>query len=901
MACLGAHTWAYGNPVDGSLAQASTELGQIQVIRDHLPFRQFDKVEITGSSIVRKEQTQALPVQVITRDDILKRGLGTVVEVLQRLPLMAGFNDASQMSEAIGGYANAGLHGLPNGTLVLIDGQRMAPYGRQSLGGFERSGVEIGQLPLMAVERIEILTDGASSRYGTDAMAGVVNIITRAGIRGVELHVSRSMPDQQKGEGWRAGLAVGKGRLATDGYQVTLVADVQQRDALMGTDRAAMTQGRHTFEHEGKTYSVDGGLLSHYTSPGTLLSYTPEPVFTSPLLYQNGHCPPDHVTVIGQPACMTSPYAERSIYPALAAARMAGRLEVSLHADSTAYVQWLYADIRERAGVDGWPTAFLDLNQQAGQAGRDLARGARFQPQNPSYLLWRPSGIGLREREYQQQNWRVSAGLKGFWQGWDYHASAYHAQADVHRYQEDMNTSSLRFGAGGLLTLENALQPLTPQSALYQQLQALRQTALLDRGRSELNALELRASRTLAEIDGREVLLGLGTDWRQERADFVPGLSQQPAFNGQRTMLAGHAELHLPLTENLDLIPALRHDRYSDVGNTTNAKLAARWRLHPAWAVRGSWGSGFRAPQLGQTLEQTKPYFLGGSRLRMVCSGDSLPNVELRAVASALGGRCADGSYELYTNGNQDLRPETSRHKSLGLAFSPARNLTLAADYWHVRMDDQLGLLPEGTVLSSPRQYASQFMLDRFKELAVIVPPVNMGTTVRAGLDFELRWRRPTAWGLLTTVAQGTWMHRSWTLTAGDSSPISDLGAFNSLNTSVTPRLQARVSTALVRQGWQLQAGLNHTAGYVDAAVRALGPEGIRTIANRRVKAWNTLDFTIAHDLDKHWQWRANVTNLTNARAPLSFAQTATGVFGANTQLSQLWGRTVHLELQGRF
>lgn len=872
----------------------------VQVVDGVLPFRQYERIEITGSSIVRKQQTQALPVQIITRDDIVKRGLGTVVEVLQRLPLMAAFNDASQLSDAIGGYANAGLHGLPAGTLVLIDGQRMAPYGRQSLGGFERSGVEIGQLPLAAVERIEILTDGASTRYGTDAMAGVVNIITRSGIRGVELHASHSLPDEHKGRGWRAGLALGKGRLAVDGYRLVLAADVQRRDALMGADRPAISRGRHDFEHRGQSYSVDGGLLSHYTSPATVLTYTPDPVFTSPGLYDQGRCPQGYLPVIGQPACMNSPYRERSLYPALSATRLAGKFETALTPDHTFYLQWLWADIRERAAVDGWPSAFVALDP-SDAPGFDPGLRVQSQVRSPQYLLWRPGGIGLRDREYRQLNARLSAGLKGLWQGWDYHASVYHAWADVDRYQEDFDTASVRFGAGGLLTLENTRQPLTADSPLYQQLQALRRPALLDDGRTTLNAFELRASRVLGEVDGRELLLGVGVDGRMEHTDFRAGLSRQPSFEGQRTLRAGHAELHLPLSETLDLIPALRHDRYSDVGSTTHAKLAARWRLRPAWAMRASVGSGFRAPSLGQTLEQPRPYFLSGSRLAMVCSGNGPQAAELRAIASALGGRCAEGAYEVHTNGNRELQPETSRHSSLGLAFSPSRNLTVAADYWHVRIEDQLGLLPEVSLLASPARQSRHFILDAQGKLALVVPPVNLGTTVRAGVDFEARWRQPTGWGLMTTVAQGTWMHRSWTRQPGDASKRADLGAYNLLSTSVTPRLQARLSTTLVREGWQLQAGLNHTAGYTDAPVRALGPEGVQVIDDRRVKAWNTLDLTVARAIDRQWQWRVNVTNLLNASAPLSFAQTTTGVFGANTQLSQLWGRTVHLELSGRF
>src|SRR5574343_1378796 len=136
-------------------------------------FRQLGTVEITGSSIVRKEQTQALPVQVVTRSDIEKSGKQDLAAFLQSLPLLFnGFNPA-MLGMLRSGFSGGAVHGLQTGTLVLINGHRLANYGLQSTAGSDNGGVDLNALPLSAVERVEILTDGASSVYGTDAQSGV--------------------------------------------------------------------------------------------------------------------------------------------------------------------------------------------------------------------------------------------------------------------------------------------------------------------------------------------------------------------------------------------------------------------------------------------------------------------------------------------------------------------------------------------------------------------------------------------------------------------------------------------------------------------------------------------------------------------------------------------------------
>ncbi len=158
---------------------ATQKYPPIEVRDTPLEYRQFDRVEVTGSAILSKEAKDSLPLQVINRRDIERSGAASLSEVLHQLPVMLNFTESGTMTGTLsGGPEAAAIHGNQSGTLVLLNGRRLPIYGSQTIAG-ERAIVDLNFLPLAAIERIEILSDGASSRYGSDAVAGVVNVITR--------------------------------------------------------------------------------------------------------------------------------------------------------------------------------------------------------------------------------------------------------------------------------------------------------------------------------------------------------------------------------------------------------------------------------------------------------------------------------------------------------------------------------------------------------------------------------------------------------------------------------------------------------------------------------------------------------------------------------------------------
>lgn len=246
--------WVCAGPVACAMAQnavsATTSYPTILVQGKVSEFRQFEKVEITGSSIVRKEQTQALPVQVITRQDIQRRGEESLTEVVQGLTAVFNGLDGTQIGSNQGAMSTAALHGMPNGTLVLLNGKRLAPYAIQTISGKERSSVDLGLVPLSSVERIEVLTDGASTLYGTDAIAGVINIITRTEFNGTEIHVNHGRPRAGARQGHVVSLNWGLGQMRRDGFSFRLSAEMDQYEALRTADRPGAAQGRVGFEQE---------------------------------------------------------------------------------------------------------------------------------------------------------------------------------------------------------------------------------------------------------------------------------------------------------------------------------------------------------------------------------------------------------------------------------------------------------------------------------------------------------------------------------------------------------------------------------------------------------------------------------------------------------------------------
>ena len=191
------------------------------------------RVEITGSSIKRADSETALPISVITRADIDRTGATTAQDLVGMIPSVFGGLVVASNVGSTGNASSAGMRGLDaKYTLVLLNGRRVANY------AFGNSPVDLNSIPLSAIDRVEVLRDGASAIYGADAVAGVINFITRKDYEGVEVSGYANKVQQGGGETRSANITGGFGNLATQGFNLLISANTESTDALHAKDRS---------------------------------------------------------------------------------------------------------------------------------------------------------------------------------------------------------------------------------------------------------------------------------------------------------------------------------------------------------------------------------------------------------------------------------------------------------------------------------------------------------------------------------------------------------------------------------------------------------------------------------------------------------------------------------------
>lgn len=882
----------------------------VEVVDKPLEYRQFEKVEITGSSIVRKEQTQALPVQIITRDDIRRSGASSMVDVLHNLPAMSMWVNSTAMSTTIGGYTTTSLRGLPAGTLLLLNGKRLASYGRQTVIGVDRPSVDINTVPVSAIEKIEILSDGASSLYGSDAIAGVINIITRNEQKGFEIVAEKLGTSQGGGHGHQLSLNAGKGSLSKDGYSLRLTAELFHRDALQASDRPQYAQGRYEVERDGQRYAIDGGRVTSYATPGTFFepanaaTGAPRKVFS--LLHQDGQCPAGYVPFLGQPSCQYNTYSALTIYPQQDSRKLLLSGEKWLGGTTTAYAEILHSRLEDsEMAAQGWRQLIYSLGTSPDSVGYQEALRAGLDPARTQFL-WSPSLMHGLLRAYEQNNWRVATGLKGEWRGWDYKAELYKAQAHVVRRLEFTDFVGQGLVSGRVLTDPNMLKPLTPDNPLTATLNGLRNVFnTWDDSKTHTTVGHVRASRPLMEIQGKDVMLGTGLEWRREGTDYqyVSNTEQQPSFQAERDIQAAYLELQLPVTPQWDVTASTRWDRYSDLGTTHNNKLASRYDFDNGWSARASWGTGFRAPSVAQLQNLTKLYAIGGTTFLNECGPDILKVLSNLNASQNRNVACERSLLQIYGTGNPDLKPELSTQKSLGLAYRPTRNFSVTADWWSVHMHDVISTLDSGIVYADPIKYAQFYLLDNNNKLAMQLPNYNIGQREKSGIDFDVRWRAPVDLGQLNLFVQGTYNLKSKDQTVPGEAFVSDLARYNSITDTITPRLRLRWIAGLTTPTWSLHGVVNYTSGYADRDRTGVNLTTLQStlLTGFDVKSFTTLDLTATYQVNTNVSLRATMGNVLNRQAPQAFSATASQVFGFNTRDHSLWGRTLGLALVAKF
>ncbi|HEY0332881.1 MAG TPA: TonB-dependent receptor, partial [Stenotrophomonas sp.] len=803
-------------------------------------------VVVTGSNIKRTETEGPSPVQVIGREELERSGKVTVADALRSISANTGnaTNETSNSGWA-SGSAGIGLRGLSQkNTLVLLNGRRLANYGFPA-NGLGDTFVNLNALPLVAVERIEVLKDGASAVYGSDAVAGVVNIITRQNYQGAEVGVSGGTSDNGGLDTQRAKFVGGIGDLDSDGYNVLFSADFYNRDRLDQTERDLTRSGIYS--------DSPGGRWNGWSAKGARFLIGGRSV---PMLDAAGNCPEGTVLTASAPidglagdtcAYNLAPYT--TLIPSTKRWQVYTNGTIRLGENVEAFAEGLYSEVKGVSIFGSSPYFTLEGGRFALNADTGLAEPVSnllpaANPYNPygvavpiEYTFF---NLGQSLKTNRSQSYRFLGGLRGSWGQWDWETAAFAARSE--------ERERVAAGFANRWTLADALADgsynLLDPSATPQAVIDGINLSTLRPATSKLNGVDAKISGNLFELPAGSVGFAAGAEWRREEListnpwQIDAGLQIRPAIaevDGAREVSAAYVELNVPIVQTLELQLAGRGDHYSDFGDAFSPKASLRWQPWDFLLFRGSASRGFRAPSLSENSASTN-----------IAYGTVVDPFDPDVPGSRQ-------SPTFFTVGNRDLEPERSRSYNLGAVLSPWSDTSLSVDWYKIELDNLVGTNNTSTIvqINDPRDVIRD---ERGKLVAIYNRYQNLSSLTTSGFDVEFRQRwRETGVGDFG-LSSGLTHVRSYRRPTTVGGPLVEYAGSN-----LGPSLPRTKSTTTF--DWQFHDFTTaltwyYTSGYDQRASAAA------TSVQSRVDHFDQLDLYVAYAGFEGWNLYAKIENL---------------------------------------
>jgi outer membrane receptor protein involved in Fe transport len=783
-------------------------------------------VEVTGTHLRRTAMESASPLTVIDRRQIEHSGYQTLFELLRAQPGVRVNNAPVALSDSAlyqanglsgaTGAAAVDLHGLgATATLFLVDGQRMAGYGL-SQGEFSLVN-DLESIPLSLVERVEVLRDGASAIYGSDAMAGVVNIILRKHFEGVAVDgnagiSSRGDASQQRG-------TVSFGSAFGRGGHLMLSGDHLHRAPLLGSARR---WARDDGDGGDGTYYFDGGQIGYSSTGGGCTQTT-----------LDGPC----INTTGPLATLQTELDSRSLL---------------VHADHPLGALEAYADLR-------WN--MVRQHQQTGPATEQLRVFTPRSPGDTRVVNYAFSDVGPIRDTTQSRSTQLSAGLRGHpgdWQ-WDLRLDDQH-NAGTDRVHGLLRTS----------VLEQALADgsYRPGGHNSSALLAALSPELLRTGHTSQTGFSLRADGPLAQWRLGELGLAAGIEGYREQLDDQPDplliandvFQFQPPYvrRGDRWISAAYVEMETPLARGLTANVAARADHSGGFGWAFSPRLGLKWDVTDSVSFRGTIARGYRAPTLP---ELDRPQALLPTGVRVEVPDALLPCVDARAS----GGGYSRCTLRLDSVSNPGLQPERSRSLTFGVVLAPTPALGIALDAYQVDRRHEIRALPVSYALDHPDAYPELFRRDdRGVLYAFDQQLVNLGKTLVRTFDLDVRYRLDTAnLGSFSFNLGVDWLARLRRQIEPGAAPEPYDGYADQ------PRATALAGMEWARGDWVATANLRYTGRYAyqaSANSPLACPDELRAAGHCSTPAFTLLDLNLDYGGFPRWRIGINVHNALDHR-----------------------------------
>jgi iron complex outermembrane receptor protein len=849
----------------------------------------LDRITVTGSNIPRTNTETPSPVQVVTRQEIDRTGKTTVAEYLQTLTADgAGSIPKTFGNGFAGGGAGISLRGLGAGsTLVLLNGRRMATYGLADDG--QKVFTDLSTIPLDAVERVEVLKDGASAIYGSDAIAGVVNIILRSDFQGAILRGSYGISGDGDGDAKKATLTAGTGDLSSDGWNAFFSLDVGKTDAIKISDRKNRKWiGTGDIRRWGYDAADAQFLGGAYLSGGTAGGVGPNgSVFdaTGHLVALPGCA--GLTTIPGQSdataqaqGCLWDPAQQyRDLSPEEKYVNVFGRASFAFGEGGEVYTEIGYSKketifSNTPSGVSGgWGYPGGPVNANSGAGATQLYAG---HPDNPlptaarlRYSAW---DVGPRVTDNTNEFNRFLVGVKGNWGDWSYDTAYLHSGTDL----VNKRTGFLRYDAvrcvlgnpacpyGTWRIGDNASQ--TPQSVY----DAISPT-ISARAKSSLDMFDFTISRSLMDLKGGPLGLAFGTEWRKTSNSLTPqtftdigqiiGLGYS-AYDGTQNVYAGYAELSAPVLEQLELSAAVRYDKYESGEGKATPKLGVKWTPADWIALRASYAEGFRAPNPAENGDGGLAAF-SNARDPVRCAIDPANECTARSVA-------------IITRPNKDLKPEESKSYSVGIVLQPTSTTSLTVDAWEIKRTNEIAqgstadAIAAGNVLRDANNIGG--VANSGTILAVNTAYVNANSSRVRGIDTDIRQTFDIGPGQLEMDLQ--WSHvLKFERTEGDTTVdyVGTHGNCDVTNCIGTPKDRINFGTTWKQGPWSISGVANYVSKLENKDRRggdylAFYEDGEPV---EKISSFTTFDLSGRWNITEAFELNASVQNVFDRIAPL--------------------------------
>jgi iron complex outermembrane receptor protein len=898
------------------------------------------RVEITGSSIKRIADEGALPIQVISRQDLERQGIVTAEQLINSLSSNgSGLDNLASNADVVAGAArgnngascaNLRLQGCAS-TLILLNGRRVAAHGLN--GGV----VDVQQIPMAAVDRIEVLKDGASAIYGTDAIGGVINFILRKNYQGLEAQAFTDITQHGGGNINRVKVTGGFGDLDKNNFNVLLALSHSENKVLRGDQRDFVN-----------TFQPDRGLS--VDTRGTPIAT----LFAINSIY-NG-LSRDNINTTGRGTGPTLPGGGTQTYNGINILDLPGGAGCASVDGMGAYDEVLWATPNAKYGC-AWDTGRAAVLQQPVKNTNLVARGTfrlgehqlyaeytgakvesakSFSPNqisssttttNPFFNLaypstgssynevfnalvktfpqleanrgqplpmrWRCMPCGNREIETESDTSRFLLAADGpLFGGWDYRAGLSKATSKTDSLLGSGYFYGREFAA---LINTGVLNPFsltqTPEAlAALQNVSANGVT--LYGGKFTVEQADAVVSGPVFKLPGGDAMAAVGMDLRTEKFRFNGNATdlatQGRIFNApfdsintldtkKRDVKAVFAEMQFPITKQLELSLAARYDDYTGFGSTTNPKASLLFKPLPQLALRSSYSTGFRVPTFNQL-------FFGITE--STYSGKDLvdPTKCAAGIVSSTPG-CESITPSIFTGGKPNLGPEESKQWMLGAVWEPNANFNVSVDYWDIRRDGTVQSLSLSDLVKNYTLFPDNFLRDASGNLVgVDARWVNAGQTITKGVDINARVNGRLTDARWSVVLDATYLlEKKSRLLASAPFGASEVGRFTRAD-DLGLRWKHSLTGTYTRGVWTGTLQNVYKSGYTDAVLPGVA-NGSIVPANwdPKVKPYSLFHASVGYTGIKNLTLTVGVKNLFDKDPPFSAA------YDSNTGAGSSW------------